>query len=65
MDNLKNKHLNVSVSKDLRDAFKKQSIRANKSVSQMIREFMEASIDGRLSIKKAYTEYERELYNIL
>ncbi len=58
------KHLNVSVSIDLFDKFKKQSKTENKYVSQMIREFMTAYIEDRMIIKRTFNEHERKLYNM-
>jgi len=58
------KSINVSIPMELHDQFKQQSLKANKTISQMIREFMRASLDGRLVIKRTFTDYERKLYNI-
>lgn len=59
------KHLNVSVSIDLFDTFKKQLTKDNKYVSQVIREFMTAYIEDRVIIKRTFNEHERKLYNML
>ena len=64
MAKIKNKHMNMTVPMDLFNDFRNLSIEANKSIAEMLREFMRASIEGRVTIDRTFTDYERKLYKL-